>query len=191
MGSTRARRTAEEIVAAVAESARQLFVERGPAAVSLRDVAAAAEVNLGLIHRYVGSKDDVVALVLDRHGEAASAALARTRGLDALLDLLAASPPTASGRLFAGILLADIDALQLKREFPVAGALTAALDEEGPSGDPAVTAALLQSLVLGWEIFSPFLLGAAGVRDAPDERAVLRRALHALLHHEEPSNGQG
>src|SRR5688500_11297880 len=117
------RRTGEEIIDAVAEGAHRLFVERGPAAVSLRDISAEAGVNLGLIHRYVGGKDDVVALVLDRHGAASTKTLERTNGLGALLDMLAASPETSSGRLFAGILLDDIDALSLKREFPVAEAL--------------------------------------------------------------------
>lgn len=168
-------------MAAVADAAHRLFVDRGPAAVSLRDIAAEAGVNLGLIHRYVGGKTDVVALVLDRHGAVSSAALERADGLGAILDLLAASPDTSSGRLFAGILLDDIDALSLKREFPVAEALTAALAEEARGRDPAVTAALVQSLALGWEVFSPYLLGAAGADRPADERAVLREALQALV----------
>ena len=176
-----ARRTAAEIVDAIARAAHRLFVTNGPAAVSLRDIAAEAEVNLGLIHRYVGSKDDVIALVLDRHGDASQAALDRSTGLDAILELLAASPSTSSGRLFAGILLDDVDALRLKREFPIAASLTQALGDEVPGSDPGVTAALLQSLVLGWEVFSPYLLGAAGADRPADERAVLRDALDKLV----------
>lgn len=174
------RRTGAEIVDAIAAAAHRLFVANGPAAVSLRDIAAAAAVNLGLIHRYVGSKDDVVALVLDRHGAASKAALDELDGLDAILDALAATR-TESGRLFAGILLDDIDALSIKREFPVAEALTKVLAAEAPRADPAVTAALLQSLVLGWEIFSPYLLGAAGADPASDDRVALRAALQAVV----------
>lgn len=73
------RRSGAEIVEAIAAGAHRLFVERGPAAVSLRDIATDAGVNLGLIHRHVGGKDDVVALVLVRHGAAATKALAALR----------------------------------------------------------------------------------------------------------------
>lgn len=175
------RRTAAEIVDAIAASAHRLFVAHGPAAVSLRHIAGDAQVNLGQIHRYVGSKDEVVALVLDRHGDAATVAVGRTAGLDDLLDLVASSPSTSSARLFAGILLDDLDAIRLKREFPVVDALNAALVEEAPDVDPATTAALLQSLVLGWEIFAPYLLAAAGASPPADERVLLRAALQALV----------
>ncbi|WP_156746654.1 helix-turn-helix domain-containing protein, partial [Mycobacterium sp. E1715] len=38
----------DEVVAAILDSASQLFAERGPAATSIRDVATAARVNHGL-----------------------------------------------------------------------------------------------------------------------------------------------
>ena len=183
------RRTAADIVDAVAAAAHALFLAHGPAAVSLRDVATESGVNLGLIHRYVGSKDDVVALVLDRHGAAASAVLADVVGLDDLLDVLA-SPGHRSGRLFAGILLDDIDAVRLKRDFPVTTALVAALEAEAPWTDAPTTAALLQSLVLGWEIFSPYLLGAAAAGASADEPAVLRRTLQAIVDRDRRDRGR-
>lgn len=179
-----ARRTATEIVDAVAAAAHRLFLAQGPAAVSLRDIAGKAGVNLGLIHRYVGAKDDVVALVLDRHGSAAAEVLAGVERLDDLLDLLA-SAHHPSGRLFAGILLDDIDAVRLERDFPVAAALVAALDAEAPWTDAPTTAALLQSLVLGWDVFSPYLLAAAGAT-APSGETALRGALRAVVDHGRP-----
>lgn len=179
------RRTAAEIVDAVGVAAHRLFLARGPAAVSLRDIAAEAGVNLGLIHRYVGSKDDVVALVLDRHGVAAATALRGVSRLDDLLDL-AVSTRHTSGRLFAGILLDDIDAVRRKRDFPVTAALVAALELEAPWTDAPATAALLQSLVLGWEVFSPYLLGAAGVDADADDRTALRGALAAIVDRDRP-----
>src|SRR5687768_4123329 len=53
-----------EIVAAVLRAATNLFAERGPAAVSLRDVAAAADVTLSLINRHIGNKHALLAAVL-------------------------------------------------------------------------------------------------------------------------------
>lgn len=55
---------------AVMRAARRLVSERGPR-VPLRDIAESSGVNLGLIHRHFGRKDDLLAEVLDsglRHG---------------------------------------------------------------------------------------------------------------------------
>src|SRR3954451_19310567 len=51
--------------AAVLESAIALFAERGPASVSLRAIAAGANVNLGLLHRHFGSKAELVTAALE------------------------------------------------------------------------------------------------------------------------------
>jgi AcrR family transcriptional regulator len=51
-------------VAAVEGAARRLFAERGYAGVSVRDIAAAAGVNHGLIHRHFGAKEGVLQAVL-------------------------------------------------------------------------------------------------------------------------------
>ena len=42
-----------------------LFARRGVDAVSLRDIAAAADVHLALIGRYIGSRDELVRAVFD------------------------------------------------------------------------------------------------------------------------------
>lgn len=54
----------EEVVSAVVTTARKLFAERGYAGVSVRDLAEAARVNHGLVHRHFGSKDGVLHAVL-------------------------------------------------------------------------------------------------------------------------------
>src|SRR6185436_20901192 len=59
----------EEVVAAVLRAAADLFAERGLAATSIRDIAARSRVNHGLIHRHFGSKDGLVAAVLDHLGQ--------------------------------------------------------------------------------------------------------------------------
>lgn len=49
----------ERTRAAILEAARQLFAERGPAATTVRDVAAAAGIDPALVIRYFGSKDEL------------------------------------------------------------------------------------------------------------------------------------
>ena len=55
----------EAVRRAVLGTARRVFAARGPRA-SLREVADAAGVNLGLIHRHIGNKDDLLAAVLEQ-----------------------------------------------------------------------------------------------------------------------------
>ena len=52
--------------AALLDAAATLFSARGPASVSVRDIAAHAGVNHGLVHRHFGSKQALVAGVLER-----------------------------------------------------------------------------------------------------------------------------
>ena len=72
--------------AAVLDAAATLFALRGIDAVSLRDVAAEANVNLTLIRRYVGSREDLVSAVFSHVSEQARGPLPsirwRARGTD-------------------------------------------------------------------------------------------------------------
>src|SRR5262245_29363759 len=56
----------EAVMAAVLDAAMTLFAARGPAAVSVRDIAAAAGVNHALVHRHFGTKQEVLQAVLER-----------------------------------------------------------------------------------------------------------------------------
>ena len=58
----------EAVTEAILDAARRLIAEGGPAGVSLHDVAHEARVNLGLVYRYVGTKDQLIAEVIRRAG---------------------------------------------------------------------------------------------------------------------------
>lgn len=166
------RRTADEIVDAILAAARELFLERSPSAVSVREIADRAGINLGLIHRYVGSKDDVIKLVLDRHTAAARAAAAAYPTTDELLKQIAHATAhrPATGRLLAGLILDGFDVAALKREFP--------LLERFAKRDQDLGAVMSYALALGWEVFGPSLLQAADVDADPD---VVAEALAAAM----------
>ncbi|MBV8348759.1 MAG: helix-turn-helix transcriptional regulator, partial [Mycolicibacterium sp.] len=55
----------DEVTAAILDSAAELFAERGPAAASIREIAAHARVNHGLLFRHFGTKEQLVAAVLN------------------------------------------------------------------------------------------------------------------------------
>ena len=58
----------EEVRRAVIEAAANLLASRGPSAITVRDIAAAAQVNHGLVHRHFGSKEGVVRAVMEMLG---------------------------------------------------------------------------------------------------------------------------
>ncbi|QIX27059.1 TetR/AcrR family transcriptional regulator [Nocardioides sp. JQ2195] len=70
----------EEVRAALLRAARSEWSERGPDA-PLRAVATRANVNHGLIHHYVGNKEDLLRAVLAEDNELGAAVAARMRDL--------------------------------------------------------------------------------------------------------------
>ena len=50
----------------ILDSAQELFAKRGPRAVTIRQVAEHAGVSHALVHKYFGSKDDLIKAVIDR-----------------------------------------------------------------------------------------------------------------------------
>ena len=83
----------EQSTAAILDAAEKLFSERGFTAVSVRDIAAEAGVSHALVHRYLGSKQDVYrAMLVRRRG------CDPQRGCRPRSDLLDGDEPHAAGR---------------------------------------------------------------------------------------------
>ena len=101
------------------EAATELFAERGPAAVSLREVANAADVNLGLIHRHIGSKTDLLVAVLEaRPGMSAADQFQSPEDIAAFL-LGAGDEPPAYTLILLRAALDGYDLTALGVEFPL------------------------------------------------------------------------
>src|SRR6185369_8160826 len=86
-----------ETVAALIDATIALLAERGPAAISVRDIAARGGVNHGLVHRHFGSKQALVRAALDRLAtelfDTAGAARLDVPGLRALFTATARHEP--------------------------------------------------------------------------------------------------
>lgn len=161
----------DEVAAAVLEAASELFAERGPAATSIRDIAARSKVNHGLVFRHFGTKDRLVGAVLDhlagnltglRHAGAGQAEIEQA------VD--------RHSRVVARALLDGYPAGQLQTSFPNLADL---LEQLSPRFDDDTSARLaaanVVALQIGWQLFQPFLRTALGL-DAVDD-AVLRESI--------------
>lgn len=158
----------EQVRAALIRAAAELFAERGPAAVSVRDVAARAGVNHGLVHLYFGSKRDLLGEVLGFHAAEISSRAEEVEVAD-LLDATAGSP---FWRVLARTILDGEDLDHLQESFPTVGRIVdffSGLRAQGrlAGQDPKILAAVAVGLGLGWLLFEPFLIPAAQLGDRP------------------------
>lgn len=164
----------EGTVAALVQAARELFAERGPAAVSLRDIAKRAGVNHGLIHHYVGSRDDLLRLVFTTSTEQATSEVLHAGDPVAALRHLRSVGGASSdySRLLAWALLEGLDPMEFHGR---SSALDAVVGIAGESHEVRVAVATAIVHALGWKLFGAYALNAAGL-DAEDPDAIRREA---------------
>lgn len=167
-----------QVRAALIQAAAELFAERGPAGVSVRDVAAQAGVNHGLVHQYFGSKRALLGEVLDFLAEGI-AFQAEDVEITELLEATAGNP---FWRVLARTILDGEDLGKLQKSFPTVGRIVDFFDNLRVQGrlddfDPKILSAVIVGLGLGWLLFEPFLIPAARLDDRPvsDVRNELRR----------------
>ena len=156
----------DNIVAAVLAVASELFADRGPASTSIRDIAARSGVNHALVFRLFGTKDQLVAAVLDH--------------LSDTVATLVESDPTGpetqraverNWRVLARAILDGYPVGQLQHQFPYVSGLVERARAHHPDELTArLAAANVIALELGWRLFEPFVRSAAGLRGVPSIR---------------------
>jgi AcrR family transcriptional regulator len=161
------------VAAAILTAATDLFAERGPAATSIRDIAARSNVNHGLVFRHFGTKENLVGAVLDHLGATLTDLLRTEAGPDAIEEAL-----DRQMRVMARTVLDGYPAGQLQQRFPNIAAL---LDMVLPDYDDETSARLAVAnalaLQFGWRLFAPILRSATGIDDLPE--AELRESVTA------------
>lgn len=163
------------------DAAAKLFGERGVDQVSLRDVAREADVQLSLIGRYVGSREELVWATFDD--------LSRQLSEDVLAQPLSGhgfEPESTMGRwtriaghlALTGALPADPP-----RFNPVHAIAATIRDAYGLDDEAArIRAAQIVASALGWRIFAEYLVSAGELGDVDLEelQADLTRAHRRL-----------
>jgi TetR/AcrR family transcriptional regulator, repressor for neighboring sulfatase len=154
----------DEVAAAILTAAADLFAERGPAATSIRDIAARSKVNHGLVFRHFGTKEQLVGAVLDHLGTNLTALL---QGGVPAEDLERAADRQL--RVMARTLLDGYPAGQLQQRFPnVAVLLDRVLPRHDSDRSARLAVANALALQFGWRLFEPILRSAAGIEALAD-----------------------
>lgn len=157
-----------EVRRALLDAAATLFAERGVDRVSLRDIAAAADVHLSLIKRYIGTRDELVVAVFDDlSGQLSAEVLARPlerQGFDSD-TVMGKWVRVASALVISGHDLADTDGFN-----PVEAMAETLRDGYGLDPTAArLRAAQITAAGLGWRIFEDYLIAAGDLGSVPIE----------------------
>jgi AcrR family transcriptional regulator len=168
-----------DVVAALLDAATRLFAERGPAAVSLRDVARGANVNLGLIHRYIGSKHDLLAAVLAARPGFPAPTTPRSPEeiVDIALELM--TTDAAYARIVLRAALDGFDVASVQPTFPLLERVAKAARSDLPKTDADARVAVLTTAALAFQTVAPVLLSVLKLRQLSGEE--LRDALRPAL----------
>jgi TetR/AcrR family transcriptional regulator, repressor for neighboring sulfatase len=161
----------DEVIAAVLHAASELFAEKGPAATSIREVAARAGVNHGLLHRHFGSKDQLLAATLQHLADSAAA----LRECGAPLEQIGPASELQA-RVMVRSTLDGFPVEELQQRFP---GMETFLDVVRAGHTDERKARLLaahgMALQIGWGLLGPTLRVAFGLQDLDD--AAVRTAV--------------
>ncbi len=161
----------DAVRSAILDAASRRFARHGTKA-SLRDIAADAGVNLGLIHRHFGNKDDLLRAALTHHASAGAVMVLDEPDLAAAIRRIFqdSSEGTPYLRIVAWLLLEGVPIANYQDRFPTVDSLRAR------AGDAAQELRLMLAFAAsyGWAVFGEQLLAAFG-RDAADHEALTAR----------------
>jgi TetR/AcrR family transcriptional regulator, repressor for neighboring sulfatase len=161
----------EEVVAAVLAAASELFAQKGPAATSIREVAARAGVNHGLLHRHFGSKHQLLAATLQHLAD--SAAALRESGVPAAqLEAM----HEVQARIMVRSVLDGFPVEELQKRFPgMERFLEQVRTGHSDERRARLLAAHAMALQFGWGLMAPTLRVAFGLNNLSD--AEIREAV--------------
>lgn len=179
----RRRRDAEANYEAILAAARAMMAERGPAALTVAEVAHRAHVNRTTAYQHFRTREDLVAAVIERLADEISRTLESEmpvgERIDYMVEHFFAHPEIA--RLWMFQLLGEIPLRNRDGWNRYVGALStfAASDGAAPGIDPEMLATILLAAVLVWPLRVRTEAGSVAAARAATQRFV--RELKRLL----------
>ncbi len=163
--------------ARIANAAGQLFSEHGTEAVSVREIAARAGVSHTLVHKYFGTKEELVRVVIGARDDRFAGLLSQVSS-----DRETLRETTRSVLRSREQLRTTMYAALEGRSSEEVGGFSPAMgvfiqrfmgERRGDAGetavDPRVVAAAMAALLLGWSVLQEMLLEATGLEDLGEE----------------------
>lgn len=154
-----------ETIDGLLNAADEIFAEKGPNAASVREIAARANVNHGLLHRHFGNKDALLSAIQSRHMGAFKDKLEGLESgedaIEALFSVLLDRPVFV--RMLAFLILEHRSVDDYTREPGGVANFADILRNSGKTEESAKSsAAVLTAFSLGWVFFRHFTVKASG-----------------------------
>ena len=175
----------------ILDSAQELFAKRGPRAVTIRQIAEHAGVSHALVHKYIGSKDDLIRAVFDRVDVSRTAA---ARGAVSLRDVYVQQLPRVMDQRDHSMMLVrsameGTEYVSLAERITTTSAMVALARKTAASGaapspppddiDPRVLVSAISAMILGWASIEDWIWPAAGID--PAEKDEVYRQLAEIV----------
>jgi AcrR family transcriptional regulator len=163
---------------ALRRAAAELFSERSPSSVTLREIAERAGVNYGLIHHYYRNKETLLGEVFADFSVRGADLIRDAQNLREAMRTLV--PPGVTS-LYSHMLAWSVLDGAVSEQFRVSPAfqhIRALIEkeQEDAGGDPAssptdpkVLTVALMAAILGWQFFKPFLWAAGELGDRDED----------------------
>lgn len=163
----------EAIKEAILQVTEKLLAKHSPTEISLRQIAKAANINHSLIHRYFGTKENVILAVHERIISKLGEQFSVIDSLDGNVEMLfKISEQNPSRRiLLARAMLDGADPHLIRHHFPTVQKLIELLKKKkGEAAEPSeydaeTLAAFFAGAVMGWFLYEPFLLASTGLEN--------------------------
>ena len=161
----------EAIIEAILQATEKLLAKHSPTEISLRQIAKSANINHSLIHRYFGTKENVILAVHERIIDKLGAQFSAIDSLDGNVErLFEINEKNPSRRiLLARAMLDGADPHLIRHHFPIMHQFIELLKKkkleaaEPTAYDAETVAAFLAGAVMGWFLYEPFLLASTGL----------------------------
>lgn len=168
--------------ASIIAAARDLFSSKGYAGVGVREIAAQAGVNHGLVHRHFGSKEEVLRAVLQGMFSDIGT-LARAKLDPASPDFIVKLFPVAAARKqdWQILMRAVLDGFDFKAagyEFPITGAVVAHVSGKRGKKDRETLerAGAIIAGGLGWLLLESYLIPVLGLPAKDRDKLIAKMA---------------
>jgi AcrR family transcriptional regulator len=181
----------DEVIEATVKAAADLFAERNPSQVSVREIAARAGVSHALVHRYLGSKDEIFAAALAYARTDAAEFWKQEHGMSKTAGTFADEHPP--GRFVRIVVRAALDGVKISPEDMKLSDVDAMMQmlqstpfppEDTERGfDSRLLFSAVTALAAGMYVSGGFFLVQAGLEDADHAQVYseLNRLIRRIL----------
>jgi AcrR family transcriptional regulator len=165
----------EQVIESIIDATLSLWTAKGPAEISLRSIAAEADVNYGLVYRHFRTKEAVIRATMDRVMSRSLEFVAPSTDLVDAMDRVWPPSTGAHARILAWAILQYLvdDILPPEDLFLDRLVEMASEDAHGvaANADPEakVRAGSLIAMIYGWRLFEPYLVRGLKLDGLPRE----------------------